>query len=304
MYHRVLPEADEVSPDITAAVFDAQMRGLREHFTPLPLGEAIEGLQRESLPSRAVCVTFDDGYRNNAEAALPILVRHGIPAAFFVTSGFLDGGIMWNDVVIESIRRTSLRTLAPGPWAAEALPLDSAEARRSCVRTLLANLKHAPPDVRKSNVHRLAEVAKVALPGDLMMRPEHVRALRAAGMEIGAHSVTHPILAKLAPDDAEREIVESGRQLAGILDEPVRLFAYPNGKPGVDYDARHVDMVRRAGYRCAVSTSAGIASGSCDPLQIPRVAPWGGTARGFSLRLLRTFVEGRRGLGAGVVRPA
>ena len=92
-----------------------------------------------------------------------------------------------------------------------------------------------------------------------MMRESHVHALRAVGMEIGAHSITHPILTQLTPTEARREIAESGERLAGILREPIKLFAYPNGKPGQDYGPEHVRMVRDAGYSAAVTT----ASGSC-----------------------------------------
>jgi peptidoglycan/xylan/chitin deacetylase (PgdA/CDA1 family) len=294
MYHRVLATEDEISADVTADVFDAQMRGLRTHFSPLGLTEAVGKLERGSLPARAVCVTFDDGYRNNVDVALPILLRNGVPAAFFVATGFLGGGLMWNDKVTEAVRRTSLSSLEPGPWADEPLPLGTVESRREAVRRLLTRLKHAAPSDRENSVKRLVEHSGVTLPGDLMMREEDVRRLHMAGMEVGAHSVTHPILAKLPPDEAEREIVESGGRIAEILSRPTQLFAYPNGKPGMDYEPRHVDMVRKAGYRIALSTARGIARGKCDPLQIPRIAPWGSDARGFSVRLASAFREDRR----------
>ena len=291
IYHRILPEADEISSDVTARVFDAQMRGLTDHFTPVRLSEALDRLDSGSLPSRAVCVTFDDGYRNNAEVALPILERHGVPATFFVATGFMDGGVMWNDAVIEAIRASRSARLDLERWGQGVFALDTSEARRECAKKLLTYLKYTPPEERESKVHDLAEHLAVAPPRDLMMRAEHVRALKSAGMEIGAHSVSHPILAKLSRADAEREIVESGRHLAEILREPTRLFAYPNGKPGLDYAPEHVEMVRKAGYRSAFATIPGMASVRSDRYQVPRIAPWGRNPRGFSLRLARTFMR-------------
>jgi peptidoglycan/xylan/chitin deacetylase (PgdA/CDA1 family) len=121
------------------------------------------------------------------------------------------------------------------------------------------------------------------------MREEQVRKLHGAGMEIGAHTETHPILLNTAPDTARREIVESGRRLAEIVRQPVRLFAYPNGKPGVDYGPEHVAMVRDAGYVAAVSTGWGVATALSDRFQLPRFTPWDRTPGRFMLRMVRNM---------------
>jgi len=105
IYHRVLPGPDPLNNwDPTAAEFESQIRALSRFFTPLALGEAVERLRKGTLPAHAACVTFDDGYRDNVDVALPILRRHGVPATFFIATGYLNGGRMWNDTVIESIR--------------------------------------------------------------------------------------------------------------------------------------------------------------------------------------------------------
>jgi peptidoglycan/xylan/chitin deacetylase (PgdA/CDA1 family) len=105
-------------------------------------------------------------------------------------------------------------------------------------------------------------------------------------MEIGAHTATHPILTRLAPADARREIDQSRERLTAILGEPVSLFAYPNGKPGQDYGAEHVRMVRDAGFTAAVSTAWGVASTNSDLFQLPRFTPWDRRPAKFALRLL------------------
>jgi peptidoglycan/xylan/chitin deacetylase (PgdA/CDA1 family) len=122
-----------------------------------------------------------------------------------------------------------------------------------------------------------------------MMREEQVRELHNAGMEIGAHTVTHPILLNTAPDAARREIVDSGRRLAEIVRQPIRVFAYPNGKPGQDYGPEHVRMVREAGYVAAVSTGSGVATVRSDKFQLPRFTPWERTPGRFMLRLVRNM---------------
>src|SRR5581483_9499448 len=77
---------------------------IASQFTPLALDEALSRMRSGSLPARALAVTFDDGYADNAVAALPILARYGVPATFFIATDFVGGGRMWNDTVIEAVR--------------------------------------------------------------------------------------------------------------------------------------------------------------------------------------------------------
>lgn len=292
IYHRVLAEPDPFNTwDVTAAQFDAQMAAVAATFTVLPLSEAIERLQHGALPPRALCITFDDGYRDNVEVALPILQRHGLAATFFVATGYLDGGRMWNDTVIAAITAMPGPSLALPEWQLAPLPLDSVASRRAAIQAVLPSLKHLPQDVRRARVEQLATLAALPASAGPMMGETHVRALRDAGMEVGAHSVSHPILARLPDAEAREEIVESGQRLADILREPTRLFAYPNGKPGQDYGPEHVRMVRSAGYRGALSTSSGVAAAGADVYQLPRFTPWDRTPTRFILRLVRNMVS-------------
>jgi len=290
IYHRVLPADDGFNNwDVTAGEFESQMRAVAEQFSPLPLSEAVERLAARSLPARAVCVTFDDGYADNAEVALPILRKHRVPATFFIATGYLDGGRMFNDTVTESIRAISKPTLDLASLGLGTLVLDTVEAKRAAIARILPVLKYLPAPEREAQAARLGELAGISPSSDLMMREAQVRELHAAGMGIGAHTVTHPILLNTAPEAARREIVESGRRLAEILREPVRLFAYPNGKPGVDYGAEHVQMVRDAGFAAAVSTGWGVATERSDRFQLPRFTPWDRTPGRFALRLIRNM---------------
>jgi peptidoglycan/xylan/chitin deacetylase (PgdA/CDA1 family) len=294
IYHRVLAQDDPLNNwDVTASVFDVQMRVLAANFSPLPLSDAVVRLANGTLPARAACVTFDDGYVDNVEVALPILMRHKIPAAFFIASGYLTGGRMWNDTVVEAVRSMASQSIDLPDWSLGTLALDSDSARRAAIKRILPALKHLPAIERDARASHLANLAAIVPGSDLMMRAEHVRALHASGMEIGAHSVTHPILANASGADAWREISDSGRQLTEIVGAPIRLFAYPNGKPGQDYGLEHVRMVREAGYTAAVSTAWGVATNGADVFQLPRFTPWDRSPRGFTLRLLRNLMNTR-----------
>lgn len=287
IYHRVLAGPDPLlgnEPD--AESFAAQMAYVASRFTVLPLGEAINRLYRDALPARALSVTFDDGYADNYSIAFPILRELSIPAAFFVTTGYLDGGRMWNDTVIESVRRAS------GPWldlsnlALGTYDLESLGDRRRAIDRLLKAVKYQPKAQRDDTVAAIAELVGAQLPNDLMMSRKQVQELRSATMEIGAHTVSHPILARIGSADAEREIVDSKSELEAIIGEKVQYFAYPNGKPIEDYAAEHVALARRIGFRAAVTTSWGSSCRHSDPFQLPRFTPWDRANSKFALRLL------------------
>ena len=287
IFHRVLPRSDPLQPDIPDAQrFEQVLRWVARWFQVLPLDEAVGRLAARSLPARAAAISFDDGYADNATVALPVLKRVGMPATFFIASSFLDGGRMWNDSVIEALRACrapsiDLEAAGLGRWS-----LDGVQARRDAIGRLLPTIKYLDPTARAASVAAVQAACGEPLPDDLMMRSEQVIALRRAGMQIGAHTRSHPILTRLAPDAAADEIAGSKRDLEALLGEPVSLFAYPNGRPGTDYAAVHVDMVRGAGFAGAVSTAPGAAYAGGDPFQLPRFLPWDREPLRFGLRML------------------
>jgi peptidoglycan/xylan/chitin deacetylase (PgdA/CDA1 family) len=289
IFHRVLPQRDPLFPgEVTADNFDAICSWLKAWFNVLPLDQATQRLQHGTLPSRALAISFDDGYADNHDVALPILQRHGLTATFFVATGFLDGGRMWNDTVIEAVRGCALPQLdLKGTVAAElgVLPLSAVEDRRQAIGRIIGATKYLPLSERTQWVQAVAERAAMSLPDDLMMRSDQVRALHRAGMGVGGHTVSHPILARLGTAEVHQEISDGRRHLQDILQAPVPLFAYPNGKPGADYDERAVEAVRELGFSAAVATIWGTANAQSDLMQLPRFTPWDRSRLKFGLRM-------------------
>lgn len=283
VWHRVVAAADPLLPSLPdPARFDRQLEALRSCCRVLPLDEAVARLRDGRLPPRAACITFDDGYRDNAEIALPLLTKHRLHATFFIATGFLDGGIMWNDVVIECVRQARGAALDASAFGLGMLPLARIEQRRSALTLLLEHLKYLPLRERDEAAGQLATQTAARLPSDLMLASGQVPALRRAGMGIGAHTADHPILAQLPLDEARRQIAWGRVQLEALAG-PVRLFAYPNGKPGVDYRAEHVALVRELGFDAAVTTAHGAVRS--DLFQLPRFTPWDRTPLRFAARL-------------------
>lgn len=287
IFHRVLPRGDPLFPgEMDGPGFDRLLTWLNSSFNVLPLDQAVARLQAGSLPARAASITFDDGYADNATVALPLLRRHRMQATFFIASGYLDGGRMWNDTVIESIRGFGGPILDLQELSLGVHHLAADEDRRRAIDHVLPRIKHLAPARRQAVAEQLAAISRVRLPDDLMMSSDQVRLLRDAGMQIGGHTFSHPILNALDDEEARDDIVRGKRRLEAILGERVDLFAYPNGKPGSDYSARHADMVRAAGFTAAVSTSPGAARGGGDVFQLPRFTPWDRTPLRFGLRMV------------------
>ena len=296
IFHRVLPRPDPLFPDeIDAAQFDRLMTLVAGGYNVLSLGRALPLLATSQLPPRALVITFDDGYADNAEIALPILRRHGLVATFFVASGFLDGGRMWNDTVIECLRRTDRDSVDLGDFGLARFATTTTGERRAAIAALLPRLKYLALTGREDALVRLRTLtAAAALPDDLMMTSQHLQAMHVAGMEIGGHTTNHPILTALSDADARAEIDGGRRRLQELLDAPIDVFAYPNGRPGRDYDARHVAMVRELGFRGAVSTAAGAALPGADLFQLPRFTPWDLQLPRWAARLLLTRLRAGR----------
>ena len=290
IFHRVVRSPDAMLPaEPDAERFTMHMQDVRRWFRVLPLEQAAMRLSQGTLPARALCITFDDGYADNCEVALPILRDLGLHATFFIASGFLEGGCMWNDRVIEALRRTKADRLDLSPIDLGVVDVGTIEARRRAVDVLLAGLKYRPVRERSDDVARLCAIAGVVPPTDLMMTRAQVHALSEAGMTVGAHTRHHPILATLASGEASAEIAGGKADLEAIVDKPVRLFAYPNGKPGRDYGAEHVRAVEAQGFAAACSTAPGVATPAADRFQLPRFTPWRQGRFAFGAQLARNL---------------
>lgn len=290
IFHRVLPAPDPLFPDEPCVKrFEEILEWVSKWFNFLPLEEAVRRLQEGNLPKRAAAISFDDGYADNLLYAAPILRRYGLPATVFVATGFLDGGRMWNDTIIESIRNTAAREIDATSLGLGVLGMETTEQKRMVLEKLLTKIKFLSPQDRSDAVELVNEHCAAQLPNDLMMTTEQVRVLHQAGISVGAHTVNHPILTRISDDQARKEIAENRERLESILGERVNLFAYPNGKLGRDYAAEHVEIIRKMGFLAAFTTNWGACSRQSDIFQLPRFSPWDWSRSNYAMRLIRNF---------------
>lgn len=290
IFHRVLPEPDPLMPwEPDVIHFDRICRFLARNYRVLDLAEAIRLRDEGLLPAAAAAITFDDGYADNADCALPVLQRNKLNATFFISTGFTAGGRMWNDDVIEAVRHVKGTSLDLEPLGLGRFELGSVQARIAAYQALIGKVKYLSFDERSEMAQEIAAAAKLPEGKALMMDADRICRLRDAGMGIGGHTVNHPILAQLPDQRAREEIAQGRRDLQAMTGCEIPLFAYPNGKPEEDYLPRHAAMIKEAGFVAAMTTQHGVAGPGQSRWELPRYTPWERDLPRFALRCARNM---------------
>jgi peptidoglycan/xylan/chitin deacetylase (PgdA/CDA1 family) len=258
------------------AAFDQQMRFLRERYRPVSLEDIVGAVAgQQALPPLAVAVTFDDGYRDNLEYAFPVMKKHGIPGAFYITAGCVEGGEpLWTSRLRYYFMATRQPSLALDGGPASVLDLTTPASRHASFARTIALIKSAGK-VRGGEMFRDVEaklrVTDLAPLTDAMLTWDEVRALSRGGMTIGAHTLTHPNLPGLPPDEAVAEIGGSKTLLEERVEVPVLHFAYPNGRGVSHFNDPVREMVRKAGFLSSVTSINGPVLRRDDPFTLRRL---------------------------------
>lgn len=272
-YHR-FSETGEGSTT-SARVFRQQLDYLTSHYRIVSLSKLAEYLENyEDLPPGLAVITIDDGYRDAYETAFPILHHYKAPATLFVVTDFLDRKTwLWTDklrFLTAQTRATRLETAING--CSLQFQLSGRASRLEAAAQVNSHLKALPDEVKEEAINRIASSLRVEIP-DLPTRDydsitwEQARLMDRARVEIGSHTLTHPILTNISDERLRAELRGSRSRLEARLERQVKLFCYPNG----DYDARVKRAAADAGYRSAVTVEAGLNRDECDPLTLRRV---------------------------------
>ncbi len=190
-------------------------------------------VRRRNFAAESLAITFDDGYADNCLLAQPVLESLGLPATIFVATAYLDGGIMFNDMITESIRQydgSKLRLQIRGLRGS--YDCENSAARRGSISKILTQIKYLPRNQRTGIAREISKACNANLPRDLMMTTAQLKRISAKGIDIGGHTHHHPILKGLERQSAIKEIETGRKYLEAVLSKKVDLFAYPNGVPG------------------------------------------------------------------------
>lgn len=325
LYHRVADVAvDPWGLAVSPAHFAEHLAVLRRRTHPMRLSDFVRARARGALPRNAVAVTFDDGYADNLHTALPLLAEYGVPATVFLATGYLGRAYWWDELQRLVLGAHTLpREIALDGWCPDGTPsafrrvLDPAtsaprpasadhgwraesgarDGRQALFLDLWEWCASLAPDARAGAIARLDAHLPVP-PGDdapRAMTAEEVRALVASGLvEVGAHTVTHPMLSRLDEAAQRAEIAGSRDAVGAILGTAPTSFSYPHGW----WDAHSPAILRELGFELA-GTSGNTAHDpgfrfdcrrpSEDALHVPRVPIEDLDGRAFRRRLRARF---------------
>jgi peptidoglycan/xylan/chitin deacetylase (PgdA/CDA1 family)/SAM-dependent methyltransferase len=287
LYHRIDDTPDVHGLGVPAGAFDAQLQWLRAECQIMPLDDLLS-TPYERLPDRAVALTFDDGYEDNLRVAAPLLQHHQAPAAFFLTSRWLeDCGEYWWDTLerillaAPAIPATLDITIAGAQLHLATL---SAEERLAAHWRLHETLVHASLEERERAVDQLRAWTGGGAPRVRPMMADGVRQLAMLpGVTIGAHTVNHLALPDQGPAQLV-ELTECQTDLRRVTGQPVDLFAYPYGAVDREWAA----AVRRS-WRWGLSCDDRVLGDSFDAARVPRLDVKAWETADFASRVGRLF---------------
>lgn len=279
-YHCVLakPRADRWSygNDDDADSFRSQLRWLKQHFSPTDLA----GLRRYCTGEWTgrkppVLVTFDDGYRNNLTVAAPILREEGVPALFFLCTGYVGTPkVLWNHEVVMRVLHWPEPEISLPLGGQSVLPSEL-DARRS----FSDEVNEACKGLAEEHLAEYLNFLRGKTPSvEVMDDPEsraflswgEARKLAGMGFEIGSHTVGHTILSRLTRARIAAELRESKATIERELKQSCCAIAYPNGSAR-DVNETVFEEVRAAGYDWAFTTAPVWYKAGGDRHRIPRV---------------------------------
>ena len=260
-YHRVDdPKAHPwLNPGLISAspdAFEAQMRYLAANYQPVSASQvanAYEMGSQNSLPARAVMVTFDDAYTDFAMHAWPVLKHHRIPALLFVPTAFPDHPerVFWWDRIYDGLQTTSVMYVETPIGR---LPVSTPIQRDQAYRSLRNYIKTLPHATALASVEQLCMELCVAPHPNNVLSWASLRNLAREGLTLGAHTQNHPIMNHITPEELQDEIVGSLNDLKDQIGFDPQTFAYPSGIHNDDV----VKAVEWAGFRLAFTTGRGI----------------------------------------------
>lgn len=291
VFHKVPPEADNLVPgELHLAAFERTLDFIVENFNVVPLEDAVTSLAGRSLTERTACITFDDGYADWLGGAVPLLERRNLHATFFITSGQYDEQPMWHERIANALRHAGGDEIVLRDSGLPRFPVATISQKRAAVAQLEQHLKYQSLAFRDEMLEQLESITGA---DPRTLRPMSVEALRELdnkGFAIGAHTVNHPILRFCDGESAKFELGAARETLEGIVGHRVAGFAYPNGRPRVDFSSHTIRLVKEAGYDYAVTTDWGVADVATPVHQIPRFTPWGPDPLKMKLQIIRNLM--------------
>lgn len=273
MYHR-FSEKEEIGKTSLAALC-SHLAYLTKHYKVLSLTEAVSFIANErTLPERAAVITIDDGYADCFNIALPVFKKYGVAATLYVVTDFVDGRLwIWTDKARYLLKHTALERINFMIGDKEFdIELKGIESRHIAAGKLNSELKKLSDEEKDAVLSELADHVSVEMPE---LPPQEFSAiswqqaheLETSGVEIGSHTVTHPILTNIGDENLRQELHGSRAVIQEKLQKENVHFCYPNG----NVSRRERDVAERSGYASAVTTEIRLCEKDSDKFLLPRI---------------------------------
>lgn len=293
LYHSISPDSDtciiadnKVSPEN----FEKQMRYIAKRKKVISLATFLDCIGKNKQPKDRIVITFDDGYRDNCEIAVPILKKYDLPATFFIATGLIDGASVFDKLnhLVMTTKRDKI-TISLDNGVNKEISLMNSEDRYAFVKNaiyLLENMAHERQlDFLKSisQLHGDTFNFEQYNPKVMMSWEECEMMSTYNDISFGVHTVSHANLAKLSLEEAKEEITISREELEAHIERQVAFFSYPHSKGS---DSSIVKILRQCGFQCALTGGLGINKGNADLFRLKRFAVPNDSGLLFKFRLL------------------
>jgi peptidoglycan/xylan/chitin deacetylase (PgdA/CDA1 family) len=319
LYHRVVqPHIDPWQLAVTPGNFEDHLQVLKKKYNVISVEELLTHLGRGKLPTRTVCITFDDGYRDNILTAKPLLELYRCPAHFFIASHYVAhqqpfwidvlGQVLFGKKVLPEtlslcINRETFKYSLKGSERLTAVdhqqllqwtwPHQPPNTRAHLYLVLWERLKPLTYEKIQAVMQQLEQWANPVSPLPAQSGPMKEEELRhLAGhplISIGMHTVTHPALSNHSKEVQGREILENRSYLERSTSQPMTTLAYPYG----DYNEETLALAQELKIAGAFTTSEGSIIAGCHIHQLSRFQVKNWDKFSFEMRMTEWFQSRR-----------
>jgi teichuronic acid exporter len=272
-FHRILEQADSMeSESPTAKEFEVIIKTLAKHVRFVSLDEGIAAIENNASNEDLASITFDDGYRDNLTVALPVLKDLKVPATLFASTAHLTGQAFFVDIIVQTVRAAVPNSIDASMFGLGKLESKNMKKAKNTAETILAKLKYYHPSERdKLAFDFWCLHGSPPLPR-LLLDESELKQCSDEGFTIGAHTHSHTILTSATNDFIAQDIEQNCNVISSITGIRPKYFAYPNGKPSIDFTSAQMQTVASFKFRAAFTSASGICQPGVNSILLPRLS--------------------------------
>ena len=280
LYHRVCDGAESWQlPAVKSAVFEKQIEYIKKFYCPISLNQYIDyKTLQKPLPENGkrgyVIVTFDDGYKDNYEYAIPILRKYNVPATFYITLDFINKhSLVWTSQVSYILHKSKIKKIEFPEFGI--VSIENIRQINSTYHQIVDKYRFSDTHTHTRIIQELQSVCNVSdVPSSwpFYMSWNEVKEIASDDLfDIGGHTISHPNLVTLNKEMLHKEISEAKSELEKMINKKLVSFAYPFGLKE-DFNKDVIDEIVSAGFKGAVTAEYGFNYGNENIYTLPRIA--------------------------------